>query len=233
MTSSADGRVTRWAGHRERRRRDFVDAALRAIAEHGAETSSEQIAEAAGVRRPQLYKHFNGTADLQRAIADRAAEQITAELAPLWELHGTPMQMINGVIDSHTVWLSEHNHLYRYLSIHAQSTRGSRDAITDIKTAIARHLTLLLEHYLTLFGIDTRVAEPVAFGVVGLVDSSTAQWLENPRGLDRAELAGLMAGWVWHIFDDILRAGGFVLDPDAPLASPDLTFPPQPELDQP
>ena len=222
----ADGRVTRWAGQRERRRRDFVEAALRAIAKHGPEVSTEQIADAAGVARTQLYKHFTDTADLQRAIADRAVEQITAELAPLWELRGSPLEMISSAINSHTTWLSENNHLYRYLTMHANTARGGRDAITDIKTVIASHLTLLIEHYLTLFGIDTRVAQPVAYGVVGMVDSSTARWLEDPRGLPHTEFAGLLARWIWQIFDDTLRAGGIELDPHAPLTAPDLTFPP-------
>lgn len=226
---TTDGRAARWAGQRERRRRDFVEAALRAIEEHGAEVSTEQIAEVAGVARPQIYKHFTDATDLQRAIADRAVELINADLAPLWQLHGTPMQMITSAINSHTTWLADHNSLYRYLSIHAVPARVGRDAITDVKTAIARHLTLLLEHYLTVFGVDTRVAEPVAYGVVGLVDCSTARWLASPRGMDHAEFAQLLARWVWLILEDILRAGGIELDPDMPLDAPGITFPPGPD----
>jgi AcrR family transcriptional regulator len=223
---SSDGRVTRWAGQRELRRRAFVDAALRAIEEHGAEVSTEQIARAAGVARTQIYKHFAGATDLQRAIADRAVEKVTADLAPLWQLHGTPREMIDSAIRSHTAWLSDHNDLYRYLRLHAATARGDRDAITDVKTAIARHLTLLFEHYLTVFGVDTRAAEPVAFGVVGLVDCSTARWLDSPRDLEYGEFAGLLTRWVWLILDDLFRAGGIELDPDTPLDTPNLTFPP-------
>jgi hypothetical protein len=113
----------------ERRRRDFVEAALRAIADH-------------------------------------AVEQITAELAPLRNLHGSPLEMISSAINSHTTWLAEHNHLHRYLTMHSNTVCGGRDVITDVKTVIARHLTLLIEHYLTVFGIDTRVAQPVDYGVV-------------------------------------------------------------------
>jgi AcrR family transcriptional regulator len=239
MTSPAagrrtDGRAARWAGQRERRRREFVQAALRAIAEHGPDVSTEQITEEAGVARTRLYKHFDDATDLQRAIADRAVELISAELAPLWEPHGTPMQMISTAIDAHTGWLSGHGHLYRYLTRHSLSAPGGgRDAVTDMKTTIARHLTLLFEHYLAVFGTDIRVAEPAAFGVVGLVDSSTTRWLENPRGMDRAELAGLLARWVWRILDDTLRAGGIELDPHTPLAAPNLTSDPVPPAQRP
>lgn len=216
-----DGRTARWAGQRERRRREFVDAALRAIAAHGPEASTEQIAEEAGVARTRLYKYFADAGDLQASIADRVAELITAELAPAWNPHGTPMQVITAAIDAHTVWLSEHGELYRYLTMHSLSARaGGYDAISDVRTAIAHNLTAVFEHYLTVFGIEGRTAETVAFGLVGLVESSTARWLENPRDLGRDELAELLARWVWRIVDDTLRAGGVELDPHEPLPAP-------------
>jgi AcrR family transcriptional regulator len=225
-----DGRATRWAGQRDRRRREFVDAALRAIAAHGPDVSTEQIADAAGVSRPQLYKHFTDAVDLQHAIAERAVSWVNADLAPLWELRGTPMEMIHSAITSHMTWLSEHTHLYHYLSIHAHTAPpAGRDPITDIKTAICQHLTLLFGHYLTLFGIDTRVAEPGAYGVVGLVESSAMRWLEHPATMDHAELSALVGRWVWLILDDVLRTGGVELDPNASLAVPTLPFPAHPK----
>jgi len=224
VTSSApgqrvDGRAARWAGQRERRRREFVEAALRAIAEHGAEVTTEQIAEAAGVARTQVYKHFTGADDLRQAISDQAVELINTTLAPLWNLRGTPMQMIRGAVGSHVAFLAEHYNLYWYLSV-----RGTQGAITDVKTAVARHLTLLFEFYLSAFGIDKRFAEPLGFGVVGLVDLSTIRWLENPREMAQSDLADLLATWVWRIVDDVLRTNQVVLSPDVPLDAADLTF---------
>lgn len=219
-----DGRAARWAGQRDRRRREFVEAGLRAIARHGPEVSTEQIADEAGVARTRLYRHFDGAADLQHAIAARIAELVTTEFTPLWNPSGTPMDLIRTAIGAHTRWLAEHGPLYRYLTKHAMAgPDGSPDVFADGKTAIARQLTVVFEHYLGLFGMDTRVCEAVAFGLVGLVESSTSRWLENPRGVGRAELAALLARWVWGIVDDTLRAGGVELDPDAPLVAADLT----------
>ncbi|AXB43398.1 TetR/AcrR family transcriptional regulator [Amycolatopsis albispora] len=217
-----DGRAARWAGQRERRRREFVEAALRAIREHGPDLSTERIAEEAGVARTRLYKHFTDATDIHRAIAARAVELINTELAPLWDLHGSPAQMISTAVDAHIRWLSENWHLYRYLS---RLSLSGPDAVNDVKSTIGEHLTVLFEHYLAAFGLDTRVAAPAAFSVVGLVDASTAQWLKDTRGLEHAEFAGLLARWVWRIVDDTLRAGGVELDPGAPLAMPDLAFP--------
>ena len=67
-----DGRTRRWAGHREARRLELVDAAVVAIEEHGPEVTTEQIAAEAGVSRPGLYRHFDGKDDLQSAKIGRA-----------------------------------------------------------------------------------------------------------------------------------------------------------------
>ncbi|MFC7614536.1 TetR/AcrR family transcriptional regulator [Actinokineospora soli] len=131
-----------------------------------------------GVARPQLYKHFADTADLQSAIADRAVEQVVAELAPLLDLRGTPMQMINEAIGSHVAWLVDNSNLYQYLN--ARSSTAGKRAITDVKTAVATHVTTLFEFYLGAFGVDKRPAEPLAFGVVGMVETTTARWVTNP-----------------------------------------------------
>nr|CTQ88468.1 Transcriptional regulator, TetR family [Kibdelosporangium sp. MJ126-NF4] len=199
------------------------------IAERGPGVSTEQIAQEAGVARTQLYKHFTDAADVHGAIVDQALQLIHTELAPLWNLHGTPLEMITSAVDGHTRWLADNRHLYRYLGMHALSAGDGPHAIRDVKTTIGTHLTRLFEHYLALFRMDTRVAGSVAFGVVGLVDSCTAHWLDDPRRLDHSEFVALLARWVWRILDDTLRSGGVELDADAPLAAPDLKFPPAPE----
>jgi AcrR family transcriptional regulator len=226
-----DGRSTRWAGQRERRRREFVDAALQAIAEYGPDVSTEQIAAAAGVARTQLYKHFTDATELRMAIADRAKELLSGDLR-LWELHGSPMQMIESGVRAHLTWLSEHRNLYRYLNRHSRVTLSDeRDPITDVKTAIGRQLTILLEAYHERFGLDPRVAQPTAFGIVGMVDAAAARWLDDPLDLSQDQLTSLLSGWVWLIADSNLRVGGIERSPHAPMEAPDLSDePPPPEM---
>jgi AcrR family transcriptional regulator len=218
----ADGRAARWAGQQQRRRREFVEAALRAIAEHGPDVSTEQIAAEAGVARTRLYRHFTDAADLQGAIADRVLDLVATQLQPLWNPHGSAEQMISASIDALISLLSEHRHLYRYLTKHAPSARASsQDVVTDIRTAIGEHLTRIFSRYLDQFGADTRVAAAGAFGLVGLVESAISRWLDNPGGLSRAELADRLTCWVWLLIDQVLRDSGISLDPREPLALPD------------
>lgn len=221
--SRPDGRAARWEGQQERRRREFVDAAMRAIAEHGPEVSTGQIAATAGVARTRIYKHFEDAADLQRAIAERALELVGTDLEPLWRPRGSAMEMISAIIDTLIGYLCEHRNLYRYLTKYAPSARNSdRDVVSDVKTAIGDHLTRLFTYYLTEFGGDTRLADLDAFALVGLVESAISRWLDHPAGLTRDELAGHLTRSVWVLIDRVLRDAGIELDPDAPLGVPDL-----------
>ncbi|MFJ9787595.1 TetR/AcrR family transcriptional regulator [Amycolatopsis sp. NPDC101161] len=212
--TKVDGRATRWAGQQERRRAEFVDAALAAIAEHGPDVSTEQIAERAGVARTRLYKHFADAADLQRAIAQRAAELVTAELEPLWHPSGSPNEMISTVIATHLRWLTEHASLHRYL------TRAAPGP-TDVRDTIARHLSGLFTGYLTAFGRDPAPADTIAFGLVGYVESATTRWLDHPGALTLDQLTAQLSGTIWAMLDHTLRAVGVELDPDRPLPLPD------------
>ncbi|WP_020671923.1 TetR/AcrR family transcriptional regulator [Amycolatopsis nigrescens] len=215
--ASADGRATRWAGQHQRRRAEFVDAALAAIAEHGPEVSTEQIAEKAGVARTRLYKHFTDAADLQRAISQRARELITIELAPVWNPQGTPMQMITTAIDTHLRWLTEHTPLYRYL---IQNSPAEHEEYTDIPTAIGEHLTELFTGYLLAFDLDPAPAETTAFGIVGYVHSASTRWLDRHGPYTRDDLVAQLTAVIWTILDHTLRTGGVTLDPHRRLPPP-------------
>jgi AcrR family transcriptional regulator len=219
---SVSGRTARWAGQRERRRSEFVDAAVSAIAEHGPQTSTEQIAAYVGVTRTKLYRHFTDAADLQRAVAQRAREMLNAELAPLWTPHGSMAQIIEASVGAHVRFLVDHRNLYRYLARCSLGEDGSApDAIADIKLTIGTQLCQLFAVYLNAFGVDTD-PQPLAFAIVGLVESSAGRWLDQPGSTSAERLVAELVRWIWLLVDDTLRAGGVQLDRDEPLATPDV-----------
>lgn len=217
----------RWAGQRERRRAEFVDAALTAIARHGPGTTIQQIARQAGVARTGLYKHFTDAEDVHRAIAQRASDLLTHELAPIWTEPGSAAARITVGVRAHLRWITEHSNLYFYSVRHAHSLgAGDRDAISDIKTTIAGLLSPMFRAYLALFGLDTRVAEPLGFGIAGLVESAGTRWLQHPNRISREELTEHLERWIWDIVDATLQAAGFRLDPHHPLPAPQDISPP-------
>ncbi|WP_045379371.1 TetR/AcrR family transcriptional regulator [Mycobacterium kyorinense] len=221
-SEAVDGRTIRWAGQRERRRAEFVEAALHTIAECGPATSIEQIAAQVGVTRTKLYRYFDGAADLHREVARRAAAMLITELEPVWKPSGSPLEMVSIGVGAHIRWLTTHTNLYLYLACHLLTDEADApDAITYIRATVGALLAQLLADYLNAFGIDPRPAEPLGFGIVGFVDSAARQWLQQRGAYSQEELIGQLAEWVWLLLDTTLKAGGVHLDPHEPLAKPE------------
>jgi AcrR family transcriptional regulator len=64
---------------RAERREQLLAAATQAFARGGfAATSLDDIAQAAGISRVLLYRHFDSKTDLYRAVLDRAIQRLTA-----------------------------------------------------------------------------------------------------------------------------------------------------------
>lgn len=76
MTTTGDGRASRWAGHRERRREEIVERAVAVIDSEGADAPVESIARACGVTRQVLYRQFDHRHDLDVAVADRIVSML-------------------------------------------------------------------------------------------------------------------------------------------------------------
>jgi AcrR family transcriptional regulator len=218
VRSSVDGRAARWSGHRERRREEFVDAALDTIASYGPQTSTEQIADRVGVTRTKLYRYFDGAADLQRSVAQRVSEMLGTEYQR-WKPTGSPMEMAITGVSLHVRWLIDHPNLYRYLVWHSMAgDAGGVRAIDDIKATLGAGLSRVLAAYFSAFGLDTYPAQSLGFGLVGFVESAAIRWLDDPAALPHDEFIKQLAGWCWLLVDNVLRAGGIDLDPHQPLA---------------
>jgi hypothetical protein len=57
------------------------------------------------------------------------------------------------------------------------SILSTRDVLADVRTTIGLQLSKLLGAYLRLFTLDIPIADPLAFGFVGFVESTTHRWL--------------------------------------------------------
>lgn len=219
--ANADAETGRWAGQRERRRAEFIDAALAAIEEHGPQTSTEQVAAFVGVTRTKLYRHFNGAADLQREVARRAGDMIATGLAPLWLPTGSMAGVIDAAVRAHVQFLTTHRNLYEYLRRCAVEDSGeASNAFADIAHTLSTRMTALFDVYLRAFGVDADAERP-AFAIVGLVDSAAGRWLTQSERSSQEELIGDLCRWIWLIVDDVLRTAGVYVDPNEVLLLPE------------
>jgi AcrR family transcriptional regulator len=211
-----DGRSTRWDPHRRERRAAIIAAAIAAIEAHGPDALTGQIADMAGVPRTHVYRHFDGKQALDLAVSRHAAREIGEVIRAGLATQGSALDIIRASINEHLSWIEAHPNLYRFLAQHAYTIAATGSPADDAKAAFAAELTALLQSYMQMFGIDTTPAERVIIGVVGLVDTTAAWWLEH-RDISRDELTAELAAEVWLIIDRTATTLGLTLDPDADL----------------
>lgn len=216
---SVDGRAARWSGQRDKRRDEFIEAALQAIAQYGPQTATEQVAEYVGVTRTKLYRHFDGAADLHHSIARRASNMLIAEQIPAWKKTVSPVQMITNTVSTHLKWRIENPDLYDYLRCHSLSddTNGVA-AIQAVNNTVATNLSVMIGSVFRTFGLDERMIMPLSFGAVGFVESATTHWLSDPKAAPLREFSAQLSEWMWSLWDTTLRSGGMNLDPHQPVA---------------
>lgn len=213
---SGDARRDRWRSHRAARRAEFVDAAMRALAEHGPEVGMDHIAAEAGVTKPVLYRHFADKADLFVALGQRGTEILFDRLIPAMNNEEAPVPRIRKSLDAFFSTVEEHPNLYRVL-IRRSFAKATveQDIVAEDKELIANALAALLGDYLRALGLDSGGAEPWGHGIVGMVQNVSEWWLER-RTMTRDAVVEYLTEIIWSAIDGFTRAHGVALDPNKP-----------------
>ena len=188
-----DGRTARWAGHRAQRRAAIVDAAIAVIEREGPAATVEQVGAELGVTRQVLYRHFSDRADLDRAIAERAASQLVDDLLPHLGLGDDLPTSIRAALGAYLDYIEEHLSLYRFVRAHdndvAAGFGGTADAsaVRQVKDTVAGRLAALASGLIDGDG-EARSGELLAVGVVGMADAVISHWLDFPGDCGREQL---------------------------------------------
>jgi hypothetical protein len=80
---------------------------------------------------------------------------------------------------------------------------------------IATTLTAVIGDYMRVYGLDSGGAEPWAYGMTGLVQSTGEWWLQR-RSMSRAHVVEYVTQMIWAAISGMLRAAGIAVDPDKP-----------------
>ncbi len=179
----------------EQRRRLIVDAAGRLFGEHGYDgTRLVDVAAAAGVTKPILYRHFADKTALYLALLERHREDLAGFESAI-PAAGTLEQRLRTVVD---VWLD-------YVEAHAYAWRmlfrdtGGGAEIQAFRVEVHARARATLVGLLRALGRDElpeRELEPLAellsMGQAALV----LWWMETP-GVDRDAIRDAIAR-TWH-----------------------------------
>ncbi len=215
--SSGDARKDRWRSHREARREEFVDAAMRALDKHGPELRMEHVAKEAGITKPVLYRHFSDKADLYQAIGNRGTEILFERLIPALNSEEAPVPRIRKSLDAFFSVIEDMPNVYRLLARPEYRARETdSDVVTQDKEIIATALAALLGDYMRAFGMDSGAAEPWAYGVVGMVQNVGDWWLER-QTMSRDAVVEYLTQLIWMAIDGVANSHGVRIAPERPL----------------
>jgi AcrR family transcriptional regulator len=190
---------------RAERRAEMVQAAMTAVRTHGPGVSVAEIAAAAGITKPVLYRHFDDRSDLQSAVGRQAAAMLMARIDPALQIDGDMPEVIHGIVDAFLSGIEEEPELWRFVVHHPIERAPGADVVDDAREQIARLLTTLLVRRLGATGRDTAGAEVWAQGLVGMVQSAGDWWLER-RPMSRAALTGYLTSIIWGGLSQVLGA---------------------------
>lgn len=201
-------------------------AALRVLARHGPELPMDAVAAEAGVTKPVLYRYFADKAALVRALDEHASALLQERLVPALTADGPALARIRDGVGAYFAIIDENPELYWLLARHGGtgSSPGPGVAARQ-KELIATTLTAVYRDYLSSFGLDSGAAEPWAYGITGLVQSTGDWWLDR-RSMSRAHVADYVTQLIWWALTGVLRDAGITADPGTriPSARPVLTL---------
>jgi AcrR family transcriptional regulator len=203
---STDGRSTRWDDHRVARRRELVEATLRAIRAHGAGVGLDDVAATAGTSKTVLYRHFGDRGGLYAAVCASVDARILRDVgaalgAPGADLAGagsTPREVIGAAIDAYLRLVERDPEVYRFVvTAPLLGTSAQGDPAAPVTGHVAAQLAAVVGDALRSSGRATAPAEVWATGLVGMVRAAADRWLASPDGLTRADLAGHLTDLAW------------------------------------
>lgn len=143
------------------RRALIVEAAGRLFGERGYEaTRLDDIADAVGVTKPILYRHFDSKHALYLALLERHREDLGRFAAAIPE-EGTPRQRLRAVLDIWLTYVESHSYAWQMLF---RDTGGGREVQAFRRDVHARARAVLAEiiRSLSEVPIPRREVEPLA-----------------------------------------------------------------------
>lgn len=183
---SNDGRDTRWAEHRETRRRELVEEALRAIRRHGAGVGMDEIAAQAGTSKTVIYRHFGDRAGLYAAVVASVHQFIHLDLRAALELTDPEdlSVLANDLADAYLSLVERDPEIYRFvLSPPSPDAAASVDPLGGLPEQIGDQVSDAIAGHLVRGGQDPSCAATWGHGLVGFIRAAADRWMSaaNPE----------------------------------------------------
>jgi AcrR family transcriptional regulator len=172
-----------------------IEAAGRLFGERGYEaTRLDDVAAAAGVTKPIVYRHFDSKRDLYLALLDRHRDDLAGFVASM-PVEGTPEARLRAVLEVWLDYVEARSYAWKMLF---RDTGGGPEIAARRREvhAEARAVLVDLIRSLAATPVPRRQLQPLAelmsMGMAALV----LWWIEEAEVSRRAVLDSLTTAWV-------------------------------------
>jgi AcrR family transcriptional regulator len=204
-TGRRSGRRDRWAEHREQRRQELIGAAVQALLRHGPQVDMDQVAAAAGVTKPVLYRYFADKSQLWLAVSELVAARVVDSIAPAVARVREERALVEATIDAYLGIIESEPNLYRFL-MHQAGHPGIHQVVAGTSRQVAAGLARVIGDRLRALGLDAGPAEPWAYGLVGFVQAVGDWWTTHGQPIHRAALTDYLTTLLWSGIEGVRRA---------------------------
>lgn len=177
------------------RQRQLLDVAIQVFAEAGFHTTSmNDIADAAGVTKPVLYRHFTSKRGLFRAALEDVGMRLRADVEQAIAAAAGPREQVTAGFHAYFSFLAADRASFRILF--AQAGRIDEEFAAETartETTMAELIAGLIE----IEGLGRREREAVAYAIVGLAERAGHHWDSSDQPIEPKRLAELMANLAW------------------------------------
>ena len=172
-----------------------MEASGRLFGERGYErTRLDQVAAAAGVTKPIVYRHFGSKAGLYLALLERHDRDLDS-FVPRMPAKGSPAERLRAVLDAWLDYVEQHAYAWRMLF----RDRGGGPGIEEARLTVHARARAVLAALIRDFAeapIPPLEIEPLAELMSMGMGSLVLWWLDDPD-VDRDDvLAALTRAWV-------------------------------------
>lgn len=205
-----DGRSRRWETHRLTRRAELISAVVTAVRERGPAVDMDAISAVSGIAKPVFYRYFSDKADLFLAVGRDVAERVTTDVVAAVDAERDPRGMVAAGVGAFLRAVERDPELYRFV-LHRPLTAAT---VQDYSAVVGKHIARLTGDLLRSAGLDSGVAEPWGFAMVGAVRAAAERWLDQPT-MSRDALAAYLTELLWSGCRGAIGSAGTV-DPEVP-----------------
>lgn len=185
-----DGRATRWEQHNAERRRELVEATLRAIRLHGPGVGMDDVAAVAGTSKTVLYRHFGDRTGLYAAVVESVHDfilsQLTVPLSAADRLE--PGVLIRELTDAYLGVVERDPEIYQFVVTRPLGVDPVTDPVTGITGRIGNEVADAFRAWLRHHGLDEEPANTWGHGAVGFIWAVADRWIITNLRRPRAEV---------------------------------------------